>query len=1097
MGSASIPDSVNEHIANCRGVIESLRAEGPLSDEEHAAALQTLGSQGGADIPLGKVPKQGSLLILRANIPEELAGADLLRTICRRFNIVVEKRELEFAKAELEVARQKTSIVNWLGALTDRLSHGIGDGTYEVLPQQPHPQPLSKESTEINSAVFGCLRSLLHFSPQENDIIWSDDRFINGYFRRDTIPIVGINEILEELRRKEIINPECYYDHLLKLRAANARFIPVSKDEILHQLSHAIIKDGRVVETRALSILRRYIAACLHGGAMLQRPPMPEGTPNVTGELVFVLGLLRAVNDSVIEVWEKQGDDVNACRAKGNWLIENFYFDHLGALKTLSMQRAQEDEKYVVALGLVGLLAHAFGFSSYRNLNEIPARQNYFSWLSDRVLKKRFDADPDLIFGVAECLKNLMQETKELAEKNGPPDMVAKLLHLYYYELPGLIKDEIAKDSDFMAGIGIKVVAINEIGGLKFDANDLWPAIAEAINGQTARLRTVDSKLLIVFHPSENVEGIGEFYFKDPTASKRRTAKDDLFGILSDSPSFRETVLRRNRRWFDCPTEVFEKAVGVIVTTEDVRQRIEETLRWRNSSAWIYYEKVLQMAADHQEFQSTEVLPPSGDGLLRHFRFQADLYPDIAFKEITDRAAQSILREEGLFEAIDRLSGLPVPLPETLIYAIADLTLEKMHRAIAHLIRAAQSPVSKMHLIRILVRLSDKIPAYWRIAHQVAINLLCPQGLQECEAFSTLLRWMVDEFGYWHDARQWPVPMRLAMVWAHSHKLFCIFRSVGAPASWIHETFESAGHRLPPELFERHPDSWFDIAHPHRSNTEGLLLTGLAYGFSGNTDRMIHEKLKNLLGEMAGQVIQGNSLPKFALLRDPKLAGNCLGSFLALDRGLAFDSLLKDEIGQTFKSESLVSSLHDALDRIVAGSDQTLAFDWALVQSIIGDLPPPQDCVEKIKKCLYQIDLVVIFEKDPFFGGLVIQTLCSQVGNLHDEDLRLYMEGQLFRVIEHIAKTPKALGNQLPDGTSDEKTKINVVLLESALGLALAIVPKGSAAAEFRRIVIKMIEACREPAQQYRPIIQRLCEELPLAYAKDLWPLLIRLRAEA
>ena len=56
----------------------------------------------------------------------------------------------------------------------------------------------------------------------------------------------------------------------------------------------------------------------------------------------------------------------------------------------------------------------------------------------------------------------------------------------------------------------------------------------------------------------------------------KRTVKYDLFGILSDSPSVRETVLRKNRLWFDCPTEIFEKAVGLIVTTEDARQRIEE-----------------------------------------------------------------------------------------------------------------------------------------------------------------------------------------------------------------------------------------------------------------------------------------------------------------------------------------------------------------------------------------------------------------------------------------------------------------------------------------------------------------------------------------
>ena len=938
---------------------------------------------------------------------------------------------------------------------------------------------------------------MLRYTPKGNDIIWADDRFINSYSRRDTVPIVGISEILKQLLNTGTIKPEYYYEQILRLRTANARFIPVERDEILHHLSHAVIKDGRVVETRALTILRRYIAGCLHDGTMLQRPPMPEGSPNETGELAFALGLLRAVNDSVVEVWGDREDHENACRAKANWLIDNLYFDHLGAFSALSLKETLEDVNNVVVLGLVGLLAHAIGISSFPNVDKTTARRNYFSWLSDRILKKRFDADPNLIFGVAESLKNLIQETRELAEKSGPPNMVAKLLHLYYAELPGVIKDEIAKDGDFMAGIGIRVIAINEIGGLKFDASELWQAIAETINGQTASLSTVDSKLPIVFHPSESVEVIGEFYFKEPTTGEKKTVRDDLFGILSNSPSARETVLRRNRQWFDCSTGAFVNAVGVIVTTEDVRQRIEETLRWRNSSAEIYYKKVLQAATEHQEFLSTEDLPPSADGLLRHFRVQVDLHPDIAFQEIIARAAQALLREEGLFEAIDRLSGLPIALPAVLIDAVADLTPEEMHPAIVKLIRAAQSPVSKMHLIRILAHLSDKMLACRRIARQVAINLFSPQGTEESEAFSALLRWTLNEFGCWNDARQWPIPVRLAMVWAHSHRLFCIFRSAGAPSSWIHGSFENPGHRLPSELFERHPDFWFDIAHPHRLNTEGLILTGLAYGLNGKTDEIIDEKLRDLLGDMAGQIIQGKSLPNFALLRDSKLAGDCLGSFLALDCGVAFYTLLENETGQTFKGESLVSSLQEALDRIITGSDQTLAFDWALVHSIIGDLPPPQDCVEKIKKCLYQIDFVVLFEKDPLFGGLVIQTLCSQVGNLHDEDLRLHMKGQLLRIAEHLAKTPKASGDQLPDDGFDEKAKINAVLLESALFLALAVVPKDSSAAEFGRITIQMIESWGDPAKEYRPIIQRFCEELPLAHARDLWPLLIRLRAEA
>ncbi len=112
---ASIPEIVNEYVTSCRAIVESLREDGPLSDNERADALEALGGQGGLDVPVGDIPKQGSLLILRANIPEVLAGADLLRIMCGRFKVVVEKRELEAAKAELGGNSQRSTLADWLG----------------------------------------------------------------------------------------------------------------------------------------------------------------------------------------------------------------------------------------------------------------------------------------------------------------------------------------------------------------------------------------------------------------------------------------------------------------------------------------------------------------------------------------------------------------------------------------------------------------------------------------------------------------------------------------------------------------------------------------------------------------------------------------------------------------------------------------------------------------------------------------------------------------------------------------------------------------------------------------------------------------------
>ncbi len=80
--------------------------------------------------------------------------------------------------------------------------------------------------------------------------------------------------------------------------------------------------------------------------------------------------------------------------------------------------------------------------------------------------------------------------------------------------------------------------------------------------------------------------------------------------------------------------------------------------------------------------------------------------------------------------------------------------------------------------------------------------------------------------------------------------------------------------------------------------------------------------------------------------------------------------------------------------------------------------------------------------------------------------------------------------------SSGDPIEIMMILLEAALNLSVAVQPKGAVAAEFGGITMEIVEAWGAALQTYRPLIQRLCEELPILHAKDLWPLLIRLRAD-
>ena len=319
---SALPQDADHYLINCRAVVEALRLEGPLSEEEYKEALKELGGEG-EKIHSVTIPKQGKPLYCRGNTPEVLAAANLLHIVSERFDLHIEKTEIETARAELTAQQRRSKIEDWLAGLIDRLRRGIEKGSYSIIPS-PHNET-QPEGESNNESSYRCLLTLLKFEPNEDDVIWADDRYINSYLRRDSVQIVGVSEVLKALVGIGIMNKNLYFDKINKLRSANAWYIPVQKDEITYRLLQARIDDGTLVETRELAVLRKYrcVFAPQH---ILQRPPRPVGSPNEHGEVAFVLGMIREVTSALLEVWTKEKVDERTRLAPGRLDIEQSVF---------------------------------------------------------------------------------------------------------------------------------------------------------------------------------------------------------------------------------------------------------------------------------------------------------------------------------------------------------------------------------------------------------------------------------------------------------------------------------------------------------------------------------------------------------------------------------------------------------------------------------------------------------------------------------------------------------------------------------------------------------------------------------------------------
>ncbi len=399
-----LPKDAYKYIIDIQSIIYSLYENGPLSKEKYDSALKELGKIQ----PMSKnsiIPEKGKSLYCHGIIPEELARIGLLEIICQNFKVFIEKNELIRVKSEIHNFDVREDTANWVYKLIDRIRHGFENNLYEVIPKN------TKTLVDTNKNKFPayeCIESLMQFKSQPEDRIWSDDRAINAYFYRDIgVPIIGINEVLRYLLNSEKLDSQNYFKLLYRLRASNIRYIPILKDEIIYFLNQANLnQNGVLIETNELTLLRRYLAACLVQNNTLQKPSNSSDTKsNKFGEMPFITGTFREITKALTDLWQNENFEQKKVIAKSEWILDKLYLSQYGMLKIADFHRDDNVKDYMLSLDFASFILNAFGIQSNLNSNKISPRKIYLDWIYNKFLSRRFDADKNIFFSVIDILK--------------------------------------------------------------------------------------------------------------------------------------------------------------------------------------------------------------------------------------------------------------------------------------------------------------------------------------------------------------------------------------------------------------------------------------------------------------------------------------------------------------------------------------------------------------------------------------------------------------------------------------------------------------------------------------------------------------------
>lgn len=927
-----------EHVINCRSLIKSLRKAGKISQEMYLNILTALGAIG-AQKPLGPLPAVGAKIHLPTGIAVELALADALTVVCQQYQVSIDQSTIDETQQSIKSYERSKELVQEIESLLSRVNNGIDNGTYETISlidgttaekinDEDHLHPDLQTATDLFS-----------FIPQPNDAIWIDDRFCNSYSHRDGIPIVGIVEILKLLKATKVITKADYYGLLIQLRASNFRYIPLETDELIYQLKRANVKDGEMLETTELYILRRYLNSCLLDVGRIQIPPVIGGVPNPNGEIAFIHGAMRSVSATWTHFWRDKAMPIETVEAYADWILINLYFGVFSARHLRKNDDPENDALDLMGLDIGALFTQGIHFD--RN-SQRDRRRNYFAWLEQRIVRGRFRANPEALVATERTLQHLISSMINVPQKDKSQEIAAKIiLHEFYLDLPETIRNELTLDKEMQKWLGINTIESLRVGELWFAASDFWLASKQAMAGRLATIAPLQSdKKVAIEYVQKNGKSL--LRVKSDSPLVEYMMEDQIIRILSDDPDERRAAILSKRIWLDCDNVQIERIVADIVSTEDYVARIRKVNDWRNSSVAFFYERLALNLTEKGRFKFEDLLPQDLEGFLRYFRFEVPWIGGRPFHEVVKRSAEILVVEEGLREALSRLSCLPIFLPQTIITNFAELSIEKRKTFLEEFYNNWASPIAKLQLIKLAFHCSEDTEFLASFIKKTTDSLYDnAEGLYCFKMFKAILLWVNNEFSYSAGSKEWPAEIKLSIIWAHASMLQNIFRISGAPQDEMAIIFETRDHLLGSEILDRNLLFWSDVLHPLRVSRSKLIIHGLlkllyeeGRQFADQID--IIAVIKNYISRDSEE----GELPEFYIFNDPALLRDSTESMFGGDRG-AYADILGPEIAQQISSLNLKAIVKKAIDALIIDNCQPQ--EWLKIFAIVGDLPLYED----------------------------------------------------------------------------------------------------------------------------------------------------------
>lgn len=386
-------------LSSCRAIVDSLRADGILTDAQHRKAGWYLN---GNEQPWPNQPtiSREATLYLDSLATTYFLHLDLLELLDDAgFTVFVTPGTASEAVDLLAYEDLSEQVHEILERIRKAVRAQIVSGRVHFGPVVPQAHSDGTSTADPTMELFALT--------DRCDVIISDDRFLNGYQYADgperSVPTISTLDILDMLASAGTISASDRLTYRTRLRKFGYLFVPVEGEELSrHLLKSGANRDDVVDETSELKAVRESVLVA-RMGHHLQLP----------GESQWLSATVGAFVAALKGLW--LGDpDVSETRTRSDWILGQIDFrgwthrlPSEGEVRTMEGDRAEQ---------LVRLLLPDAHVST-------AVREHYWDWVETRLLKPIRDTEPTLYSGLAErFLLTVSRVADKAAEKMGAED---------------------------------------------------------------------------------------------------------------------------------------------------------------------------------------------------------------------------------------------------------------------------------------------------------------------------------------------------------------------------------------------------------------------------------------------------------------------------------------------------------------------------------------------------------------------------------------------------------------------------------------------------------------------------------------------------